>query len=159
MQCLEVHYTVALTSDVTNTWYALMTNVVKYIRQIPAKHQRKPIRERTAATPVESQNTYQPNSIVLWIRNETRYLLHKLDVQFQGPYKWLSRNALSFCLVHLLTAVIQYRCFVAKFSLRVGPSECHLGQFAQDLDQYVITAVCSWNAGPVYRRDIKFGYF
>ena len=146
----------ALPADITNAWVRALDEDLKHIRSISAEFQRKLIEERTAATPEATQNTYQPGDIVLWTRDKTKPLPHKLDGQFRGPYEVVQQNRNIVMCRHLADSSRVVPLFVDRLQLHVGSRDSALEAARVDLDQYVVTAVLAWKGDPAHRRDMKF---
>ena len=74
-------------SRITHEWVRALDADLKRLREVSSKHQREIVAKRTAETPADKQNVYQPGELVLWQQVVDGPLPTKLSPHFTGPYK------------------------------------------------------------------------
>ena len=91
----------ALPSDVTADWVRERDADLRRIRQVSTMFQKALADERLAATPVESQNKFQPGDLVLFQLEKSQPLPSKLTSHYNGPYEVLQQKSNEVQVRHL----------------------------------------------------------
>ncbi len=123
--------------------------------EISKKHQDQIIQERTAATPPEKQNMYQPGDLVLWQFNPEDPLPSKLSPKFIGPYTVLEQVKNTVSCRHVIQGYIK-EFDVERLKIFHGDLEEAKRVALIDSDQYVIKQILAYRGDPLTRTTMDF---
>jgi len=144
-----------LPADITNAWVVALDADLKKIRQISKEYQDQLVRERTQATPEETQNQYQPGDLVFFRRDTTMPLPTKLSGGYTGPWEVIKQHKNVVFCKHLAVG-IEKPLHVSRLKLHVGSKESAMEVAMRDKDQYLVKAITAWKGDPNKRSKMKF---
>ena len=146
----------ALPADITNEWVVALDQDLKTIRSISADYQRTLVTKRTAETPEETQNRFQPGDIVFWERDKTKPLPTKMNAPFKGPYEVIEQTRNIVMCKHLVMGEDPVPLHVERLQLHVGSREDAIQAALRDEDQFVVVRISAWRGNPVRRTGMRF---
>lgn len=123
--------------------------------EISKKHQDKIIKERTADTPPEKQNMYQPGDLVLWQCNPDEPLPSKLSPKFIGPFivqEQVKNNVSCKHVIQGFNKVFD----VERLKIFHGDIEEAKRIAIIDNDQYTIKNILAYRGDPLVRTSMDF---
>ena len=123
--------------------------------ELSKRHQDEIIKERTAGTPPEKQNMYQPGDFVLWQANPDEPLPSKLSPKFIGPYIVLEQVKNAVSCKHVIQGYIK-NFDVERLKIFHGDLEAAKKVAIIDNDQYTIRTIHSYRGDPMNRRTMDF---
>jgi hypothetical protein len=125
------------------------------VREISAKYQADLVAKRVAETPVERQNVYHRDELVLFQRDPDQPLPTKLSIHFTGPYAVLTHRNNNVQIQHLATGVV-LEVHVERLKYYWGDRVEGYDAALRDADQYVVTDILYWRGETKKRSDMWF---
>ena len=142
-------------NEITNAWVRALDQDLKHIRAISAKFQAELIAERLAATPPETQNTFQEGDLVLFRLNPDQPLPTKLSSPFLGPYRVIQQRKNDVECRHLVMGTVKW-FHVTRLKMFHGSEEDGYKAALLDADQHVIRRILRWKGDPMKRTTMEF---
>jgi hypothetical protein len=133
--------------EISNKWLIALNEDLKTIREISTKFQAELIAVRTATTPPEEQNMFQPGDLVLFQLNPNNKKPSKLSSSFLGPFEVLKQSKNDVTCRHVSMGNIKVY-HVTTLKLFSGTPEEAYTAAIQDGDQFVIEKITQWRGYP-----------
>ena len=144
-----------LPADITNAWVVALDADLQHIRKISTAYQQQLVEERTRATPIALQNTFQPGDLVFWERDRTKPRPTKLTAPNHGPWEVIKQEHNIVQCRHVVNENIE-PLHVSRLRLFAGTMEEAVELALRDSDQYMIQAVTAWRGDPKERKKMQF---
>ena len=141
----------------TQEFVKLLDENLKALRFVSTKFQSELASARTSATPLGTQNIFQPGDLVLWDTKSSSANLResKLSPRFVGPYEVLEQIKNDVEVRHITRGNIT-KLHVERLKLFSGSME-EAKRVAQiDNDQYEIKRILTYSGNPELRSTVDF---
>lgn len=129
------------------------------IRELTVTFQFQLAAERTAGTPAELQNKYQPGDYVLFLQvdphSKVTLLPTKLSSPFLGPYEVLQQDKNDVKCKHVVMGFIK-TFHVERLKIFHGTKEEAFNIALQDADQHIISEIKAYRGDPLIRTTVQF---
>jgi len=138
-----------------HAYIRLLDDNLKLLNDISKRHQEKIVQKRTAATPLDKQNKYQPGDLVLFQRNPDEHLPTKLTPKFVGPYEVIEQTKNDVRCRHIIMGNVQ-EFHVTRLKIFHGSLEDAKRVAMIDNDQYVMQRFITYRGNPEIRTTVEF---
>ena len=142
--------------DVTQKWLKDLNKDLRHIRSVSLDHQSKIAAERTATTPPEKQNVYQPGDLVLLETNPCVPRATKLTPLNLGPFEVVHQKSNDVCCRNLATDVERH-IHVSQLKMFYGTKDQGKEMAMLDADRFQVRQILAWR-GTVKERACMWFY-
>ena len=145
-----------LPENITESWLKDLDDDLRHLRSVSREHQKRIADERTAATPVRTQNVFQAGDLVLMEMDTDFPRKTKLTPFNSGPYEVVSQTTNVVHCKHLATGEMKL-LHVSRLRMCYGTKEQGLEVALLDADRHVVRRILAWR-GTVMERDCMWFY-
>jgi hypothetical protein len=142
-------------ADRTHSFIRLLDDNLKTLRDVSKVYQDKLIAERTAPTPLETQNKYKPGDFVLFKNDSNHPTRTKLTPRYLGPYEVIhqvSNNVTCRDMVEKKVIVLHAN----RLKIFIGTKDEAYKVALLDNDQYVVVKYLAYRGDPDTRSTVEF---
>ena len=145
-----------LPENVTESWLKDLDEDLRHLRALSREHQKKIAEERTAATPLQTQNVFQTGDLVLMEMDSDFPRKTKLTPYNSGPYEVIMQTTNDVHCRHLATGESRH-LHVSRLRMFYGTREQGMEMALLDADRHVVKEIIAWR-GTVKERDCMWFY-
>jgi hypothetical protein len=142
-------------SQRTHDYVRLLNNNLRHLTAVSTKYQHALVLQRTASTPPELQNQYQPGDYVLFHLNPNDPLPSKLSPRFLGPFEVVQQVKNDVEVRNLIVGNLQ-RFHVDRLKLFHGSKDQAFSMAQLDNDQFVVSHFGAYRGDPLRRTEMEF---